>query len=621
MSVDWRRYLRYVGTGVSSGAWWATIGPFCVGSELTRLGAPSKRPLSLSGYGDNYPVTELLGRLLAFRDQLRMARTVLILTRAVLICAIVLLFARILEALTGRPQTPLLPLLILAIVGWAIHLAWHHAILPFDVARLVDRRLQLNAQIATAVETTTQERLDLPLARTQVRVATNCLRELNPAAAIPVSSPGRDVRAIAAVASIYALILLGTRLGVNLPRPLQPIEAELARQARIQAQAPSPFITLDPSVAVLQPKSAPLLNRTASSAQVGGQLNALQQQLQSQQITVDEYQNQLKQVQKQIQSQAGQSLAAQEALNALATSLKDVSATQAISDSLMRGDYRKASSQLNDLSHELPQLSPDAKNQIAGRLDQAASQTAKTSSAMSKNAADASAALKSGDTSGAEQAIQSLAQSVDQAQQQIAAQSQLGQDLQNVQQQLSGQQPSQSNQSQSDRPNQGDQPDSTSPHGGQSSSPADPSGTRPGQDQSSANGAPDPAGNPSGTPSDGSGRATVRSSSAPIQSDLSGGSGGVGDQAGSNPLGPNSVLDVQGVKVTIAGQSNGNTAATTSAGDRSVPLTAGNDDTLNGLPSSGAVPSDVPINVHQDSNVVPLDRKPVVRDYFSDAPQ
>src|SRR4051794_39477764 len=111
--MAWRRYLRFVGSSLSSGAWWATIGPFCVASDLASLGASSKRPLSLSGYGDNYPVTELLGRLLAFRDQLRMARTVLILTRSVLIEAILLLIARIAELATGHPEAPWLPLLIL----------------------------------------------------------------------------------------------------------------------------------------------------------------------------------------------------------------------------------------------------------------------------------------------------------------------------------------------------------------------------------------------------------------------------------------------------------------------------------------------------------------------------
>ena len=560
--------------------------------------------------------------MLAFRDQIRLARTVLILSRSIFIGSILVLLAKVVSVVTDQPLTPWVTLGIVVVVGWALYLAWHHVILPFDVARIVDRRLRLNAQIATAVETTTSDRLDLPLARTQVRQATNCLRDLNPITTIPVRLPMRDVRALAAVAAAYGAIVISGRLGVTIPRPLLPMEAELARQARSQAQSPSPFVTIDPALTTLQTQAAPLLlNRTASSAQVGGQLTNLQQQLQAQQITVDEYRSQLKQVQNQIQSQAGESLAAQEALNALAASLKDVSATQGISDSLIRGDYHKASSQLNNLSQELGQLSADSRNQIGDRLGQAATQTSKSSPAMSKSSAAASSALKSGDTSAAAQAIKSLAQSVDQAQQQIAAQSQLGQDLQNVQQQLAKEQPSGSNQNQINRPGQGTQSDN--PHLLDSQSSPSMAQSSPSQSESTASRRSPDSGSPdsSGSKSYGSGDVTARSSNEPIQSSAGSSNGGAGDQPGGNTLGPSSVLDVTGVKLTIVGQASGASSGTTTAGDRSVPLTVGNDTTQNGLPASGTVPSDIPINVHQDSNVVPLDRKPVVRDYFSDAPQ
>jgi hypothetical protein len=619
--MEWRRFIRSVGTSISNGAWWATVGPFCVASDLQSLGTPTHRPLTLSGHDDSYPVTELLGRLLAFRDRLRLARAALILSRAVLISAIVLLLAKAIEVATGRPQTPFLPLLLFLIIGWSLHLALHHPISPFQVARLIDRELKLKAQVATAVETTTTDRLDQPLARAQVRLATNCLRDLYPQSAIAIHLPGRDLRALAGVAMLYGIIVLGVRLGVNLPRPLQPLEAELVRQAKVGAQAPSPFVTLDPSLAMLQPQSAQLLNRIAPSAEVGGQLNALRQELQSQQITAAQYQEQLKQVQQQIESQASQSLAAQEALNALANALKDVSATQGISDSLTRGDYKNASAGLNDLSKDLGQLSPDAKSQIADRLGQAAAQTAKSSPSMSKDSASAASALKNGDTAAASSALQSLARSVDQAQQQIAAQSQLGQDLQNVQQQLGNQQPSGGNQNPPSDSNGGSQPD---PSNAQASpgGPTNAQGTRSQVDTKGAGGLPDPAGgDPQNGQGGGEGKATVHSSTSEIQPEQTGGNGGVGDQAGGNPLGTSSALDVRGVKLTIVGQSTGTGNKSTSAGDRSVPLTAGNDGALNGMPSSGNVPSDVPINVHQDSNVVPLDRKPVVRDYFSNAPQ
>ncbi len=118
---------------------------------------------------------------------------------------------------------------------------------------------------------------------------------------------------------------------------------------------------------------------------------------------------------------------------------------------------------------------------------------------------------------------------------------------------------------------------------------------------------------------DGSGIATTRTSGPSIEPDQQGGGGGVGSAPGSNPLGAANPLDVHGVPLTILGKPSQGAPSTTAAGDRSLPLTNAGGGNINGLAGSGSVPSDVPINVHQDSNVVPLERKPMVREYFSDA--
>ena len=69
----------------------------------------------------------------------------------------------------------------------------------------------------------------------------------------------------------------------------------------------------------------------------------------------------------------------------------------------------------------------------------------------------------------------------------------------------------------------------------------------------------------------------------------------------------------------IVGQASGNGVGGTSAGDRSDPLTAAGPSSIDGVSGASSVPSNVPINVHQESNAVPLNLKPIVRDYFSDA--
>jgi len=201
--MRWRHLTGSVATVIRSVAWWVMIAPFCWATDLRALGVASRRPLTLSAEPDRYPVTELLGRLGWFRSRLRMARSVLILVRASLLCGVILVGAKGLEVLTREPISPWLPLVLFLITGWAIHLAMHHAITPFDVARFVDRQSHLGAQVATAVELSVESRLDQPLVRTQVRVATNRLRDLEPRQSIPVVLPGRDAQVLGVVVVAY----------------------------------------------------------------------------------------------------------------------------------------------------------------------------------------------------------------------------------------------------------------------------------------------------------------------------------------------------------------------------------------------------------------------------------
>jgi hypothetical protein len=618
--MRWRHLTGRVATFVRSVAWWVMIAPFCWASDLPALGIVPTRRFTLSAESDGYPVTELLGRLGWFRSRLRLTRSVLILLRASLLCGMLLVVAKGLQVLTREPQSPWLPLVLFLIAGWAIHLAMHHAISPFDVARFVDRRMDLRAQVATAVELSVKSRLDQPLVRTQVRVATNRLRDLEPRQTIPFVLPGRDAQALGVVVVAYAIVTFVGTLGIDLPQRLAPIDAELAKQASQEVQAPSPYVTMDGSLAPLQAAAAPAPNPQTANGQLAEQLNSLRQQLQSQQITSQQYQEQLKQVQQQVEAQASQSLAAQDALNALAAALKDASSTNAISDSLSRGDYKAASDQLNQLSQQLGQLSPEAKTQIADRLAAASQQTQRTSQPISHDAGQASQALKQGNTQQASQSIQSLAQSVQQASQQIEQQSQLGQELQDVQQQLGNKQNADTSQSDSQSNGSADQANpsdsSSSSSSGQDPLQAERAAATGGASSASDN--PGGTGNPDGTGS----QAATRSSSSQIQSDQSGANGGVGSTPGSSPLGGGAnPLDVHGIPLTIIGKSSQQGPSSTQAGDRSVPLTGAGGSTLNGLAGSGNVPSNVPINVHQENNVVPLDRKPVVREFFTDAGQ
>jgi hypothetical protein len=620
-----QRLTRRIGNAISSGLWWATVAPYCWSTDLPRLGTPVPHSISLGGDLDHYPVTELLGRLLWFRSRLRLTRAVVIVLRGLTLGAALLLVAKAIELMTHQPMSAWLPLGVFLVVAWSVHLALHHTISPFDVARFVDKSEGLNAQLATAVEYTMRDRIDRPLARTQIRLATNRLRDVEPTRAIPLIIPWRDAQVLGVVVGLFLAGSAASSLGLNEPRQASAIDAALAKQSGQVAQAPSAYVTMDATSLQFQTASTPLSPAAAGANPLANQLNALQQQLTNQSVTPEQYQQELKQVQQQIQEQADQSLSTQQALNTLASALKDMSATQSVSDSLTQGNYQAASQQLSDLSKQLNQLSPDARQQLAQRLAQAAQQTQKTDPSISQSASSTASALQQGNQGQAAQGMQDLAQAVSQASNQVAQQSQLGQALSDVQQQLGDQSGSPGNPSQANPGSPGNPGNpANQPEGAgvgqaseqQGANPQDANGT-PGQ--TGAQGDAGSSGNGGPMAPGGLGDASMSATSSQIQQDLAAGTGGgVGNAAGAPPLsGAQQSLDVGGVKLTIVGKASAPGSSATSAGDRSDPLTASGNSTISGAGSSQAAASNIAINVHAESNDVPLDRKPVVREYFS----
>ena len=77
--------------------------------SVNSLATSANRPLQLGGEPDNYPITELLGRLLWFRSRVRLARALIVLARAAFLCALVLLIAKTTEVITREPMTGWLP--------------------------------------------------------------------------------------------------------------------------------------------------------------------------------------------------------------------------------------------------------------------------------------------------------------------------------------------------------------------------------------------------------------------------------------------------------------------------------------------------------------------------------
>ncbi|HEX5416663.1 MAG TPA: hypothetical protein VFZ25_13410 [Chloroflexota bacterium] len=595
--------------------WCVTIAPYCWSANVPELAVGSRLALRLSGDPTIYVANELMGVVQQFRARLRLARSLVILLRGGLLSVLILLLARFVDLAFNLPLEAWVPLVLFLVVGWSIHLALHHAISPFEVARLVDHRLGLNAQVATAVEHTLDNRLDKPFVRLQVRQATQRVRGIDPGRAIPLVIPARDIQLLALAIVLYAgTLVIGSLGSLGLPTAVQPIDAAVSSAATQSAQAPSAYVT------VVSSQIPPQALATAQAGGVPGndfaqQASALRQQYDSHAITQEQYQQQLQQLAQQIQQQSNASLAAQQALNSLASALKDNSSTNDVSNALLNGNYPQATEGLRNLSQQLGQLSPDAQQQLAKQLQQAAASTQQTDSDISKSAAAAAQSLQNGDQAQAAQSMQQLAQAVQQASDQIAAQSQLGQSLQDVQQQMSGassgtpqsQASPTSDQSGAAQQQQGTGADGQS-SADQSSAASGDQGGQPGSQQGTD------GGSDSGSLAGASGSSSITS----IQQDGNGNSGGVGNGPGGPALGgQQNALDVNGQKLTIIGKDSGQGTTTTTTGDRSIPLTASDGSTIAGAGGAGGSASNVPIKVHDTSNAVPLNRQSVVREYFS----
>jgi|GEM_PF-4239059 len=607
-----RRFTGRVGRLLGAGVWQLTIAPYSWATNVPELAVGSRLALRLGGDPAIYVANELMAFVRTLRGRLRLARALVILFRGLLLSTTILLAARVADLAFHLPINTWLPLILFLVIGWSVHLALHHVISPFEVARLVDRRLGLNAQVATAVEFTLDNHLDQPFARLQVRQATQRIRGIDPVRAIPFVLPPRDIRLFALAVVLYvATLIVGSLGSLTLPSAVQPIDSTVAKLATQEAQSPSPYVTVVASQLPAQTLTAAQAGSTPGS-DFTAQANTLRQQYDSHAITQAQYQQQLQQLEQQIQQQSNASLAAQQALNSLATALKDNSATNDVSNALLSGNYPQATQSLRNLSQKLGQLSPQAQQQLGQQLQQAAASTQQTSPSISNSAAQTAQALQSGDQKGAAQAMQSLAQSVQQASDQIAAQSKLGQDLQSVQQQLGPNGSSAASQAQlnssASQDNTGQQPGTNSnaqSNGAQSSSDANGQNSQPGNQSGTATGSLQ-------------GASGSTSTTTTIQQDGNGNSGGVGNGPGGPPLGAQqSALDVNGQKLTIIGKDSGSGTSTTTTGDRSVPVTSSDGSTIAGSGGGSTVASNVPIKVHDASNVVPLNRQSVVREYFS----
>lgn len=549
----------------------ALLYPYTKGTELSSLSGDRVRPVRLGSDRFGGYTSELIATLISFRRRLWLYRSVVLGVRTGLL-ALVVAFLFYLLDLVGVLGLPVwLPYLLgtVALGGVALILGQHVSYL--DVARVVDRQLGLKAQLGTAVELTLEGE-STRLARLQVRQATTIARRLSSPQAVSPRVPWRDLRLVGLVAFGILAVSVFDSFG------LRAAQADTISQAALDTLDPSlnSWYELDPQAAAERSMGA------GSSSGLQSAVDKLKDQLDRKEISPLEYAQQVASVEQQIQQQAQDSARQEAALSDLARSLADTSSTRGIADSLNRGDYADAVRGLSDLAGQTGRLSEQARQDLADRLSEAARNAAGSNEALAQAADRAAQALRSGDSAGAEAALNDLATQVGQASEKIAPQSDLGAALaeaQNAQGQNGAGADGQPGAGDAS-PGQGDPSTATGSQSPGGQDPATTSGT-PGTSGTQGTGAGSASGN----------RITTDSPSQPLKPDVGG-----------------NVLRISGQTASGGSRVRSDTSATP-------PLTPSSAGTT--MIQSGGTRSSDPVVAVGEVNNVPLDLRSIVRDYFT----
>ncbi|MCA1725784.1 MAG: hypothetical protein LC748_16360 [Thermomicrobia bacterium] len=270
----------------------------------------------------------------------------------------------------------------------------------------------------------------------------------------------------------------------------------------------------------------------------------------------------------QLQQLAVQSAQSQQDLQRLADSLNDNSTTKQAAQDIQNGNYSAAAQDLQQVASNLNQTSPDARQNIASDLQQAANQNTPSNQPLTDAEKNAAQALQQGNGNDASQSVRNLANQVQQTGGQVKSQQDLSAAIQDAQQRANG--------------NQQGQQGQPGPQG------------QPGQQD--ANGKP-------------------QSASGQSPSNQNGPGAGLGQPIPYQPGDPTQVQNLgnAGNPLPLTGQPNGQS--------QPLPGGTGNPQSLGSSPGGNSAPqSGQQGSVDQaslDANRVPRDRRDVVQGYFT----
>jgi hypothetical protein len=501
---------------------------------------------------------------------------------------------------------------------------------PRSLARtalLADSRLELRERLTTAWELQ-QQQAESPLARAQLADAAAHLRVVRPFHAFPVRVPRREsVAVVGLLVLVLALWLLPNPHRLDLQR--QQAERRLISQ---QAQAVGQLAQQIQTSAGKQP--------TAEQATTVQALKQLESQLQSSKTTTADALAALTAAEDRLRSQDSSAATAakgglDQAAAALAAGQGSGSATQALGQAIGQGQYDQAAAQLQQLAKNAQGMTQQQRDALQSTLHAAGAAAAKSDPALGQALQQAANSLGSAtqpaNPAAQQQAFSQAASALQQAGQTVSSDNQSQQALSQVQASeaaLSAAQQAAAGQSAAGQAaSQGNQAQQVSslgnPTAGQQA--GSPSGAA--TDGSQTSGATG-QGNPSGTPGSGAAQqsGTGAAQSGQSQGQAAGQGQGASGQAGNGGQGQ------------AGGHGSGGGPGTQVYAPQNAPghqeqlpnsaTGPGQQVAANGTGSpqnnQALVPYNQVIGSYQqqaaqamDQSHVPLDKKNLVRDYFS----
>ncbi|MBM4419483.1 MAG: hypothetical protein FJ033_14405 [Chloroflexi bacterium] len=565
------------------------LAPFTSGTDIARVAGDARMPVTLLARDGEAIESELFASLTAARRVIWLQRAVCLVIRGATLAAMVYAIARFLWFAAIPVSEVLVQGVISLIAAWTLLVLALQRITYGDCARVVDRALGLGQVCGTAVESI-RSGADGRLPRLQIRQAIHAVRDFDSFGSVGLRAPWRDLRALALALALAAAFAVLSTLDLRL-RGTTAMVADLAFDPAFDQAGDGP------ASPIIYEDSARGFGETGL---FDPSLDQFMTGLEGESMTPEEFAARLAKIQAELARRAEILAQQRAAMDQLAHALSDSSATTDAAESIRRGNYEAAERQLAALGAQSEQLSVRARRDLATKLTEAARNIAPTNPELAARLQRAAQALQQDNTEAIQRTLAELGQGVRESGNQIRSMA-------------SGQ----------------GSPDEFQDPGALSELDAETLDALANfEGLASAAGFGEEAGayaeNYTGAPGDSdaeaaanSGRGSVNGAQGLARTDAqAGGAGGALSRDVYSP--PNRQRVAPGRVLDLRGRADGGSSSLEEG--ENLPLVASHDGTVGGAGGQSRTVIVDALSIRPEQNYVPLDKRQIVRDYFSGQP-